>query len=60
MVALEADARASGHRAIGVRASLNAIPFYAALGYRARAVSEVPLGDGLALSAALMAKSLAL
>lgn len=59
MAAIESDARAAGHRGMGVRSSLNAVPFYGALGYVARAPSVVSLADGVALPAMLMAKTLA-
>lgn len=54
-----ADARARGMARFECCASLNAVAFYAALGFRHVRRIEAQLADGVAFPAALMAQSLA-
>jgi putative acetyltransferase len=56
--AIEQQARAHGLDHLQVVASLNAEPFYAALGYRVRERGEIRLRDGQPMAAVFMSKSL--
>ncbi len=55
---VEAVARAKGHAAIGVRSSLNAVPFYAAMGFRVIAHVDLDVGGDASVPIVLMAKRL--
>ena len=59
MHAIEAIARDAGCRSLSLDASLNAVPFYTALGWRRGEVSRHPLAPGAELECVVMTRSLA-
>jgi GNAT superfamily N-acetyltransferase len=56
---VEADARREGKGSLFVRAARNAVPFYAAMGYRPGRTIAVALPGGASLPAVLARKRLA-
>ncbi|MFN4282969.1 MAG: GNAT family N-acetyltransferase [Alphaproteobacteria bacterium] len=52
----EDDARRAGHRRLIVRANLNAVPLYAALGYLAREEARMTVPGGISLPVVMMEK----
>lgn len=58
MAALEDEARAHGRSALLLDASLNAIPFYEALGWRVETRARHDLGQGAGLECAVMTKKI--
>lgn len=59
VAALEGEARALGLARLTLDASLNAVPFYAALGYRVEGDLRHALGGGHAIECKVMSKRLA-
>lgn len=59
MTAIEDEARAHGRSALLLDASVNAVPFYEALGWRVEARTRHELGRGASLDCAVMAKKIA-
>jgi putative acetyltransferase len=55
---LEKTARESGHRALYLRATLNAVPFYEYLGYVSEAEEELALLNGVILACIGMSKEI--
>lgn len=58
MVRSEEAALADGHRCLYLSASLAAVPFYRALGYRPLSIGTIALPDGTAMPMIPMAKTL--
>jgi L-amino acid N-acyltransferase YncA len=56
--ALERQARTAGVTSLALDASLNAVPFYEALGYRRECDTRHALGDGHSIACVLMTKRL--
>ena len=54
--AAEREARASGLRDVFVRANVNAVPLYRALGYRDVEAGAMPVADGVTLPVVFMRK----